>query len=169
MDDANGKSNQYVQRTVPARLVESTPMVNGLGYWALASPLILFAGWFWVDLFAYWSPIPWYLLDLLLAIPLYLLVIILPLGYGMHRLVTAFPRVFQHTGWDVEPLEPVRPAEQYSVKYIFKERHRAQTTRQRIWLRAAQGWVYLEIAAIFIGAIAMVPLFFSAREFGFGR
>ena len=36
-------------------------------------------------------------------------------------------------------------------------------------MRAAQGWVYLEIAAIFIGAIAMIPIFFSVSEFGFGR
>jgi hypothetical protein len=36
-------------------------------------------------------------------------------------------------------------------------------------MRAAQGWVYLEIAAIFIGAIAVIPLFFSALDFGFGQ
>jgi hypothetical protein len=168
MEDGNDKTKQYLQREVPALLVESTPMANALGYWALASPLILFAGWFWVDLFAYVSPIPWYFVDLLLGIVLYVVLIIFPLGYGMHRLITAFPRIFQHAGWDVQPLEPVKPAEQYSVKYIFKGRRRAETTRQRIWLRAAQGWVYLEIALIFIGAIAMIPLFFSAREFGFG-
>ena len=39
----------------------------------------------------------------------------------------------------------------------------------RRWLRAAQGWVFLEITAIFVGAVAMVPLFFSATEFGFGQ
>jgi hypothetical protein len=38
-----------------------------------------------------------------------------------------------------------------------------------VWIRAAQGWVYLEIIAIFVGAIAMIPLFFSAVDFGFGQ
>jgi hypothetical protein len=33
----------------------------------------------------------------------------------------------------------------------------------------AQGWVFLEMAAILIGAVVMIPLYFSARDFGFGQ
>ncbi len=100
---------------------------------------------------------------------LYWFLFALPIGYASHKLVTALPRLFQHTGWDVQPLESVRPAEQYTVRYVFSGRQPAVRDRQRIWLRAAQGWVYLEVAAIFIGFVVMIPLFFSAIEFGFGR
>ncbi len=157
------------RREVPALLIESTPRANGLFDWILASPLILFVGWLWIDAFAFFDPIPWYWLDALLGVAVYLLLILLPLGYAAHRLVTTLPRPFQNAGWDVQPLADVRPEEQYSVRYIVTEKQRAETTASRVWMRAAQGWVYIEIATILIGAIVMIPLFFSAVEFGFGQ
>jgi hypothetical protein len=33
----------------------------------------------------------------------------------------------------------------------------------------AQGWVFIEMAAILIGAVVMLPLYLSALEFGFGQ
>lgn len=157
------------RRQVPALLIESTPSHKGLGHWTLASPLLLYVGWFWVDLFAYFSPIPWRWLDLILGAVVYVIVFVLPLGYGAHRLVTALPKLFQHAGWDIQPLARVDPAQQYMVRYTYTGKERAETDPGRIWLRAAQGWVYLEIVTIFLGAIAMVPIFFSAVEFGFGQ
>jgi hypothetical protein len=138
-----------IRREVPALLIEATPSFNGIGYWLMASPILLFLAWLWVDIFAYYSPIPWRWLDWMLGAAVYWFLFVLPAGYAAHRLVTSLPRPFQHTGWDVR-----RPAER---------------DRQRIWLRAAQGWVYLEVAAIFIGFVVMIPLFFSALDFGFGR
>jgi len=161
------------RREVPALLIEATPSVNGIGYWLLASPLILFLAWLWVDIFAYYSPIPgripWRWLDWVLGAVVYWVLFVLPLGYAAHKLVTAFPRPFQHTGWDVQPLEAVRPAEMYAVRYTFTGRKPAPRDLQRIGLRAAQGWVYLEVAVIFIGFVVMIPLFFSALDFGFGQ
>jgi hypothetical protein len=55
------------------------------------------------------------------------------------------------------------------VHYRYQARHWAANRWSRAWLRAAQGWVYLEIIAILLGAIVMIPLFFSAVEFGFGQ
>jgi len=91
------------------------------------------------------------------------------LGMGAHGLVTALPGLFNHAGWDAQPLESVREAEQYSVRYRFVARRRQPSSWRQAWVRAAQGWVYLEIFAIFVGAVLMVPIFFSASEFGFGR
>lgn len=162
-------TTKATRREVPALLIEATPPVNGIGYWLLASPLLLFLAWLWVDVFAYYSPIPWRWLDWLFGAAIYWFLFVLPLGYASHKLVTAFPRPFQHTGWDVQPLEAVRPAEFYTVRYIFTGRRSAVRDQRRIWLRAAQGWVYLEVAAIFIGFVLMIPLFFSALDFGFGR
>ena len=130
-----------IRRKVPALLIEATPPVNGIGYWLLASPILLFLAWLWMDIFAYYSPIPWRWLDWMLGAAIYWLLFVLPLGYVGHKLVTAFPRPFQHTGWDVQPLEAVRAAEFYTVRYIFTARQSAVRDRQRIWLRAAQGWV----------------------------
>lgn len=172
MNDANGNADpesKGERRQVPVLLIEATPMARGLLHWILASPMILFIGWFWLDLFAYLSPIPWYGLDAIIGTALYLLLVLLPFGYGAHKLVTALPRLFQNAGWDVQVLVPIRPEEQYSVQYIYTEKRRAETTPARVWVRAAQGWVYLEIAAIFIGAIAIIPLFFSVLDFSFGR
>lgn len=157
------------RRSVAADLVEATPPANGLGYWVLASPLIVFAGWLWSDLFALLSPLPWYWVDLLLALAVYLVAIILPLGWLAHRGVTSSPRLFQKAGWDVQPLEAVREEERYLVDYAIRQRHRAPNSWARTWLRAAQGWVYIEIFVILAGGVAMIPLFFSATEFGFGR
>jgi len=157
------------RRQTPALLIEATPPANGVGYWLLAAPMIVYLAWLWVDIFAYYSPIPWRWLDWMLGALVYWFLFVLPAGYAAHRLVTSFPRLFQHAGWDVQPLETVRPAEQYTIRYIFTGRRPAPLNRRRIWLRAAQGWVYLEVTAILAGFVLMIPLFFSAVEFGFGR
>lgn len=153
---------------MPADLIEATPNHGALGQWLLASPLLLFLAWLWVDLFAHYSPLPWYWLDAILALLLYALAFVLPLGLLAHALVTALPRLFQNAGWDVQPLEPVAERDQYLVRYTPRARHRAPTNWARLWLRAAQGWVYWEIFVILAGAVAAVPLFFSALDFGFG-
>ena len=75
----------------------------------------------------------------------------------------------QHAGWNVQPLEDVSAAEFYTVRYRFSGKRSAKPTWLRLWLRAAQGWVYLEVFAIFAGFVVMIPLFFSAVEYGFGR
>jgi hypothetical protein len=155
------------RRTVPADLVEATPAP--LGQWLLASPLVLYLGWLWVDVFAYYSPIPWRWLDWLLGIAVYAFGVLLPLGLLAHRAVTTLPRLFQNAGWNVVPRESVREAEQYTVRYTPHSRHRAPATWARLWARAAQGWVYLEIAAVLIGGLLLIPLFLSVSEFGFGR
>lgn len=156
-------------REVPADLVEATPGSGALGQWLLASPLLGFLAWLWVDLFAYYSPLPWYWLDALFGLVFFAFLIVLPLGVLAHALVTAVPVLFQNAGWDVHPLEPVAEREQYLVRYVPQARRRAPTTWGRLWLRAAQGWVYWEIFAILAGAIAAIPLFFSMLDFGFGR
>jgi hypothetical protein len=156
-------------REVPADLVEATPGSGALGQWLLASPLLIFLAWLWIDLFAHFSPLPWYWVDALLALPLFALMVVLPLGVLAHAVVTAAPGLFQRAGWEVQPLESVTEREQYLVRYVPQRRHRAPTSWRRLWLRAAQGWVYWEICLIFAGAIAAVPLFFSAVDFGFGR
>lgn len=163
------ESTQPVRRQVAAHLIEATPALGGLMHWLLASPLLLFVAWAWVDLFAHFSPLPNYWLDALLGLVLMAGVVVLPLGVGAFWLATSFPGLFQHVGWDVQPLEPVREAEAYWVRYTYRSRQRAANTWGRAWLRAAQGWVYIEIAVIFVGAIAMIPLFFSVSEFGFGQ
>lgn len=155
------------RRQVPADLIEATP--GALGTWLLASPLLIFILWAWVDLFAHYSPLPWYWLDVALGAILFLLAVVLPLGWLAHRLVTALPRPFQHAGWDVQPLAPVREQEMYLVQYVYQAKRRAPGTWQRQWLRVAQGWVYIEIAVILLGGILMLPIFLSAVDFGFGR
>ncbi len=156
------------RRKVKAHLVEATPRGVAWGHWVLASPAICFLGWLWLDLFGIISPFQSRPVDLLLGAFIYAIFILLPLGYGAHRLVTSFPGVFQQAGWDVEPLEPVKPEEQHIVRYVCITRERAGIDGRRILMRVAQGWVYLEIAAVLAGAVVMVPLFFSAVEFGFG-
>ncbi len=158
---------KFERRKVQADLIEATP--RAWGHWLLASPMLVFMGWLWLDLFNHYSPIAWRWLDSILGMAAYLALVVLPLGVAAHYLVTSFPRIFQNAGWDVQPVELVREAEQYMVRYTPRRRLRAATTWQRLWLRAAQGWVYLEICAIFVGAIVMIPLFFSATEFGFGQ
>ncbi len=151
-----------------AHLVEATPGGGAWGHWVLASPSICFLGWLWLDLFGVFSPIHSRPAALLLGAFIFIALILLPLGYGAHRLVTSFPGIFQQAGWTVQPLEQVKPEEQHIVRYVGVSKERAGTDGRRILLRVAQGWVYLEIAAVLVGAVAMVPLFFSAVEFGFG-
>lgn len=160
-------TTKFERREVAAKYIEATP--GAMGQWLLASPLLGFTGWIFLDLFAYYSPIPWRWLDWMLGTIVFLFLIVLPLGVAAHRLVTSLPRLFQHAGWDVQPLEPVKPAEIYSVRYIGKEQERAPNSLGRYWLRAAQGWVYLEIAAILLGFVALGPLYFSALDMGFGQ
>ncbi len=157
------------RRRVKAHLIEATPGDGGWVHWVLSAPAICFLGWLWLDLFRILSPIQSRPVDLLLGALAYVVLVLLPFGYGAHRLVTSFPGVFQQAGWTVQPLEPVKPEEQHVVKYVCLTKERAVTDGKRILLRAAQGWVYLEIGAILVSAVAMVPLFFSAVEFGFGR
>lgn len=173
LSNENASKNQNASRPqrqeIPALLIEATPTANGLFNWILASPMILFVGWLWIDLFAFFDPIPWYWLDVIVGVLVYIVLILLPFGYLAHRLVTMWPGLFQNAGWDVQPLVAVRPEEQYTARYIATAKERAQTDAARIWMRAAQGWVYIEIATILIGAIVMIPLFFSAVDFGFGQ
>lgn len=168
-ETTQSKSTQAARRQVEADLFETTPDANGLMHWLLASPVLIFLAWGWIDLFAHYSPIPNYWVDALLGLLLMAGLVVLPLGVVAFWLVTSFPRLFQRSGWDVQPLEPVDEAEAHSVRYLYRTRTRAVTTWGRAWMRAAQGWVYLEIALILMGAILMIPLFFSAAEFGFGR
>lgn len=163
------KSTQGARRQVEVDLFETTPDANGLMHWLLASPILIFLAWGWIDLFAHYSPISNYWVDALVGLPLLAGLVVLPLGLGAFRLVTSLPRLFQQSGWDVQPLGPVGEAEAHRVRYLYRSRTRAATTWRRTWMRAAQGWVYLEIALIFVCAILMIPLFFSASEFGFGR
>ena len=162
------ETKELQRKEVRARLVEMTPGANGFYYWILSAPMIVFLGWLWVDLIELISnasrPI-----GLTLGAATFIALVILPLGYGAHRLVTSFPGIFQRAGWTIHPLAPLSPAEQYSVKYIVVSRERAATNTRRIFLRVAQGWVYLEIAIVLIGAVAIVPLYLSAVEFGLGR
>ncbi len=156
-------------RMVSADLVEADSENLGISHWLLASPMLLFLAWLWVDLFAHFSPIAPYWVDAVVSIVIFLMVIVLPLGLVAFFGVTSLPRLFGHAGWDVQPLEPVAESEMYLVRYRYMHRHRAPHSWRQMWFRAAQGWVYLEIAAILIGGVAMIPIFFSASEFGFGQ
>jgi hypothetical protein len=158
-----------VRREVPADLIEMTPDNGALGQWILATPLLLFLGWLWVDAFHLLSPLSVDWLNTVIGLLLYGVIVVLPLGYLAHRLVLALPRLFQRAGWNIQPLVAVAPAEQYLVRYRIRQKHWAANSWRRVWLRAAQGWVFLEIAAILFGAVGMIPLFFSAVEFGFGQ
>lgn len=163
------ETQKFVRRTVPADLIEATPGNNGIGQWILASPFLLFLAWLWVDFFHALSPLDSRFINVFIGALLFIGLIVLPFGLLAHRLILSLPRIFQHAGWDIEPLERVTQEEMYMVRYHYQEHHWAPSNWQRRWLRAAQGWVYLEIIAIFVGAIVMIPLFFSAVEFGFGQ
>ncbi len=162
-------TSEGARRTVPVELVETTPDSAAALHWLLAAPLLGFLAWAWVDLFANAGPLQAYWPNVVLALPVYAALIVLPLGVAAHRIVTSMPRLFQHAGWDVLPLESVSVEEQYRIRYAYGKRHRAQGTRRRWLMRAGQGWVYIEITAIFVGAILLIPIFFSVSEFGFGR
>ena len=135
----------------------------------MASPCILCIAWLWIDIFAYFSPISNYGIDIAIGLIFFIPLILLPAGYIAHFCVTALPGLFQHAGWDVQPLEAVALAEQYMVRYRYQARYRSQNSWHRIWIRSAQGWFYLEIAAIFAGALLVIPLYLSAVEYGFGQ
>lgn len=160
---------KFARRRVRADLIEATPGSGALGHWLLAGPMIGFLAWVWVDFVRALSPLAQLWLNVSVGLVLFALLIVLPLGYLAHAVVLAWPRLFQNAGWEVQPLEPVKPEEMYMVQYVYEDRHYARRSWGRAWLRAAQGWVYLEIMAIFVGAIGMIPLYFSALEFGFGR
>lgn len=157
------------RRRVLADLVEAEPENGGLSYWILASPALLFLAWVWTDLFAHYSPVPNYWVDAVIGLVVLIALVILPLGLGAFFVVTAFPKLFGNAGWVIHPLEPVREAEQYMVRYDFRNRQRAQSTWTQTMARAGQGWVYLEIAGILLGGVLLVPVFLSATEFGFGQ
>lgn len=163
------QETKFVRRRVPADLVEATPGRGALGQWILAAPMIGFLAWFWIDLVQAFSPLDQRWLNRIIGLALFAFLIVLLFGYLAHAFVAAWPRLFQHAGWEIEPLEPVKPEEMYMVHYLYQARHYAPWSWRRAWLRAAQGWVYLEILAIFVGAIGMIPLYFSAVEFGFGQ
>ncbi|MBX3013166.1 MAG: hypothetical protein KF832_16730 [Caldilineaceae bacterium] len=163
------ETTKFVRRQVRADLIEATPGMGALGHWLLASPMLLFLAWGWVDLVHVMSPLAQRWLNLGIGIILFAILIVLPFGYLAHAFVAALPRLFQHAGWEIRPLEPLKPEEAYTVRYLYQARHPAPFSWRRAWLRAAQGWVYLEILTIFVGAIGMIPLYFSALEFGFGR
>ena len=163
------EAKRVVRREVAADLIEGVPDNGAVSQWILASPLLLFLAWLWIDVFAHYSPIPFYWLDAFISLVIYALFFVLPLGVGVFYLVTSLPRLFSHAGWDVQPLEAVSDAEIYMVRYRYQRRHRAATNWRQAWLRAAQGWVYLEMATILIGGVAIIPLFFSVSEFGFGQ
>lgn len=167
-DELQGRSRAG-RRVVAADLIETIPERDGLFHWVLASPMLLFLAWTWTDLFAHYSPISIYLLDVLVGLIVLAVLVILPVGLAAFYGVTALPRLFGHAGWDVQPLEPVRESEMHLVRYRFRNRYRAANTWRQAWVRATQGWVYLEIAVILLGGVLMVPIFFSATEFGFGR
>jgi len=160
---------KFVRRRVRADLVEATPGNGALGHWVLASPMLGFLAWLWVDIVHHFSPLDQRWLNIIIGLALFALLVVLPLGYLAHAFVLALPRIFQNAGWEVEPLEPVKPEETYMVQYRYQARRYAPRSWRRAWLRAGQGWVYLEIMAIFIGAIGMIPLYLSATEFGFGQ
>jgi hypothetical protein len=169
MAEESGGPARPAYRTVPADLVETSPDNGALFHWILASPMLIFVAWLWVDLFAHFSPLPNYWLDAVLGLIVFAFVVVLPLGVGAFYLITSAPRLFSHAGWDVQPLEPISDAEIHMVRYRYQAHHRAANSWRQAWIRAAQGWVYLEIAAILIGAVVMVPIFFSVSEFGFGQ
>ena len=162
-------TTRIIRRQVPVDLIETTPDGGGLFYWVLAAPMLLFLAWTWLDLFAYYSPIPFYWLDAVIGLALLIGLVVLPVGIGAFWLVSSLPRLFSNAGWDVQPLEPMNEAELPMIRFVFRKRQRAQNSWRRAWLRAAQGWVYVEIATILIGGLLIIPAFLSATEFGFGR
>lgn len=166
-DTTNNDSS--TRRQVDADLIEATPDFAGLGMWILASPLIAFLAWLWTDLARLVDPTGQAWLNVVLGLVVFFVAIVLPLGYAAFYVVTALPRLFRHAGWDIQPREPVREAEMYTVHYVYRARHRARFSVPRFFMRAGQGWVFIEIATILLGAVLMIPLFFSATEFGFGR
>lgn len=168
MDDINSRK-KYEPRRVDADLIEATPDMGGLGFWVLASPLLGFLAWLWIDLVRALAPTALGWANITLGLLSFVLLIVLPFGYAAFFAVTSLPRLFRHAGWDIQPREAVREAEMYTVHYVYCDRHRARTTWRRVLMRLAQGWVFLEIAAIFAGALLLAPIFFSATEFGFGQ
>lgn len=169
MTEEHSEAPRLARREVLADLVETIPDNGGLFHWVLASPLLLFLAWVWIDIVAHFSPIPSYWLDAAIAVVLFVGILVLPLGVAAFYLVSSVPRLFGHAGWDVQPLENVLEAEMHMVRYRYMSRRRAPNRWGQTWIRAAQGWVYLEIAVILVGAIVMIPIFFSVSDYGFGK
>jgi len=165
---SNSEETKFEQLQIDADLLEATPSANGLWHWILASPLLLFIAWNWIAIADTLSPIPWMWVNIVLSGIAFIALLVLPLGNLGFLVVSMFPRIFQHAGWELQPRETYEIERMYSAKYTYLKRARATTNWSRIFLRAAQGWVYLEIFVIFAGAILMIPLFWSASQFGFG-
>ncbi|MEM7132422.1 MAG: hypothetical protein AAF702_39330 [Chloroflexota bacterium] len=163
-------STEKIERLkVDVDLLEVTPTAGGLWHWMLASPALLFLAWNWIALLDALRVTNWSWLNILIGCVTFIVVWVLPLGYAAHWLVTAFPRIFQAAGWEEIPREEIADTKFYMAQRIYKDRERASTNWNRVWLRVAQGWVYLEIFGIFLGVILMAIIFFSVLQFGFGQ
>lgn len=168
LEEQQTNKKQSERQRIDADLLEATPTAGGLWHWILASPMLIFLAWTWIELVDRVGVTAWSWVNILIGSITFIVLIVLPLGYLAHRIVTSFPRLFKASGWDVQPRVKVSEMELYMAKVTYHDRERAHTNWERMWLRAAQGWVYLEIAAIFGGAIVMFPLFFSAMQFSRG-
>lgn len=157
------------RQQIDVDLLEATPTAGGLWHWMLASPTLIFLAWNWIALLDTLDVTGWSWLNIVIGTLTFVVVLVLPFGYLAHRLVTALPSLFQAAGWEVRPRERVSEARLYTARHVYREKERATTNWNRIWLRTAQGWVYLEIAFIFLGVILMVIVFFSVLQFGFGQ
>jgi len=160
---------KFERLQIDADLLEATPSANGLWHWILASPLLLFLAWNWIAIADTLSPLPWMWVNIVLSGIAFIVLLVLPLGCVGFWIVSAFPQIFHHAGWELQPRETYPVERMYSAKFTYQDRARATTNWPRIFMRAAQGWVYLEIFAIFAGAILLIPLFLSVTQFGFGR
>lgn len=166
---SDSKESKFERLVINADLLEATPTANGLWHWILASPLLLFIAWNWIAIADTLSPIPYTFVNILLSGAAFIFLFVLPIGNLGFLIVSAFPQIFHNAGWELQPRE-IHPIEQtYSAKYQYHKRARATTNWPRIMMRAAQGWVYWEIFAIFAGALLMIPLFLSVSQFGFGQ
>lgn len=162
--DSRGNSEQ---RRIPVDLLETTPPHGAALYWVLASPLLVFFAWIWTDVVVYVSPIESPAADRALAVALLVPLVVL-LGVLAHRLVTSLPRLFHNAGWDVQPLQVLPPEEEHTIRFTYRKRHRAASGWKRWIMRAAQGWVYIEMAVILAAGLLLIPLYLSASRFGFG-
>lgn len=167
MSDSN--EAKFERLEVDADLLEATPTANGLWHWILASPILLFIAWNWIALADTFSPIPYMWVNIVLSGLAFIFLFVLPVGNLGFYIVSLFPRLFHNAGWELQPRKFYPEERMYTAKIHYHDRARATTNWPRIMMRAAQGWVYLEIFAIFAGALMMIPLFLSVSQFGFGQ